>query len=102
MAVPGLEDGRQTSWGQGAADRWGEHEPRLLEEDQVGLTAACPPDDPGRFLTPSVSNRHLVPLFASGALRPIVDRVLSLAQAADAHRAMQSNDTFGKVVLEVP
>jgi NADPH:quinone reductase len=46
--------------------------------------------------------RHLVPLFASGALRPIVDRVLSLAQAAEAHRAMQSNDTFGKVVLEVP
>lgn len=46
--------------------------------------------------------RHLVPLFAIGALKPIVDRVLPLAEAADAHRAMHSNATFGKVVLEVP
>jgi NADPH2:quinone reductase len=45
--------------------------------------------------------RHLVPLFTSGALRPVVDRVLPLARAADAHRLMQNNDAFGKLVLEV-
>src|SRR5579883_839742 len=45
--------------------------------------------------------RHVAPLLASGALRPVVDRILPLEQAADAHRAMQSNDTFGKIVLEV-
>jgi putative PIG3 family NAD(P)H quinone oxidoreductase len=45
--------------------------------------------------------RHVLPLFARGALRPIVDRVLPLAQAGAAHQAMQSNETFGKVVLQV-
>jgi len=45
--------------------------------------------------------RHLVPLFAAGSLQPVVDRVLPLARAADAHRLMQNNDTFGKLVLEV-
>jgi NADPH2:quinone reductase len=46
-------------------------------------------------------DRHLVPLFAQGAMRPVVDRVLPLARAADAHRLMQNNDSFGKLVLEV-
>ena len=45
--------------------------------------------------------RHLVPLFARGALRPIVDRVLPLAEAAAAHTYVASNAGFGKVVLRV-
>jgi putative PIG3 family NAD(P)H quinone oxidoreductase len=45
--------------------------------------------------------KHLVPLFAVGTLRPVVDRVLPLARAADAHRLMQNGDLFGKLVLEV-
>ncbi|HET6149441.1 MAG TPA: NAD(P)H-quinone oxidoreductase [Polyangia bacterium] len=45
--------------------------------------------------------RHLVPLFARGALRPIVDRVLPLAEAAAAHAYVASNVSFGKVVLRV-
>jgi NADPH:quinone reductase-like Zn-dependent oxidoreductase len=45
--------------------------------------------------------RHVVPLLARGTLRPVVDRVLPLARAAEAHGYMASNDGFGKVVLEV-
>ena len=45
--------------------------------------------------------RHMVPLFARGALRAVVDRVLPLAQAAEAHAYVASNDSFGKVVLSV-
>jgi len=36
-----------------------------------------------------------------GELRPVVDRVLPLAQAADAHRAMKASEHFGKIVLRV-
>jgi putative PIG3 family NAD(P)H quinone oxidoreductase len=45
--------------------------------------------------------RHVVPLFASGALRPVVDCVLPWTQAGDAFRRLESNATFGKVVLRV-
>jgi NADPH2:quinone reductase len=45
--------------------------------------------------------RHVVPLLARGMVCPVVDRVLSLASAGEAHRYMASNDGFGKVVLEL-
>ena len=42
----------------------------------------------------------LIPLLESGAVRPVIDRRLPMAAIADAHRAMEGNETFGKIVLE--
>jgi len=43
-----------------------------------------------------------LPHFASGALRPVVDRVLPASEAPEAHRLLEANATFGKVLLRWP
>lgn len=43
--------------------------------------------------------RDVVPLLESGAVRPVIDAVFPFEQAADAHRYLESNRNFGKIVL---
>ncbi|WP_380277577.1 NAD(P)H-quinone oxidoreductase [Kitasatospora purpeofusca] len=42
---------------------------------------------------------HVWPLVASGVVKPVVDRVLPLAEAAEAHRVLEAGAQVGKVVL---
>ena len=42
---------------------------------------------------------QVLPLFESGALRPVVDRVLPFSAVREAHELMASNETVGKIVL---
>jgi putative PIG3 family NAD(P)H quinone oxidoreductase len=42
-----------------------------------------------------------LPLLASGRITPIIDRTFPLGQAAEAHRYMEENRNFGKIILEV-
>jgi NADPH:quinone reductase-like Zn-dependent oxidoreductase len=44
---------------------------------------------------------EIASLVDAGALRPIVDTVLPLARARDAHERGRSGHTRGKIVLEV-
>lgn len=41
------------------------------------------------------------PLLASGAIRPVIDRVFPLAEAGKAHERMESGAHIGKIVLRV-
>ena len=41
------------------------------------------------------------PAVEAGEVRPVVDRVLPLAQVEQAHRALEASEHFGKIVLEV-
>lgn len=48
------------------------------------------------------AERTLLPLFAAGTLHPVVDEIFPITRAAEAFGRMAANDTFGKLVLEVP
>jgi putative PIG3 family NAD(P)H quinone oxidoreductase len=43
--------------------------------------------------------RDVLPLVASGKVKPVVDAVLPAARAREAHERMERNETFGKLVL---
>lgn len=43
--------------------------------------------------------REVVPLLAQGSIKPVIDSVFPIEQIQDAHRRLESNETFGKVVL---
>lgn len=43
--------------------------------------------------------RHVWPWIATGLLRPMVDRVMPMADAAGAHRALEAGEITGKVLL---
>jgi NADPH:quinone reductase-like Zn-dependent oxidoreductase len=45
------------------------------------------------------AERHLLPLFRSGALKPVIDAVIPMKDIRDALARMASNETVGKVVL---
>jgi NADPH:quinone reductase len=43
--------------------------------------------------------QHVLPLLATGAVRPVLDKVFEMEDVRAAHERIESNDSFGKVVL---
>lgn len=43
---------------------------------------------------------QVLPGFADGTLSPVIDRTFPAAEAADAHRYMEANESFGKILLK--
>jgi zinc-binding alcohol dehydrogenase/oxidoreductase len=45
--------------------------------------------------------REMLKLYGQGGLRPVIDRVFPLAEAAAAHQRMEEAEQFGKIVLRI-
>ena len=43
--------------------------------------------------------RHVWPWIAAGVVTPVIDRVMPITDAADAHRALEAGDVTGKIIL---
>lgn len=54
-----------------------------------------------KIIAAQVLSKNLNPLFQDDVLKPIVDQIFKLEDAAKAHEYMESNENFGKIVLEV-
>ena len=52
-----------------------------------------------KIATTAAFEQEVVPLLANGSIEPVIDSVFPLEQIQDAHRRLESNETFGKVVL---
>lgn len=44
--------------------------------------------------------QHVWPLIAAGRVRPVIHRILPLAEAAEAHRIMEASRHIGKILLQ--
>jgi NADPH2:quinone reductase len=45
--------------------------------------------------------QHGVPLLANGTIRPVIDKVFKMEEVRAAHLRLESNESFGKVVLMI-
>jgi putative PIG3 family NAD(P)H quinone oxidoreductase len=61
---------------------------------------ARPVEEKGRIIEAFL--RRFGPDLVTGAIRPIVDRVLPLEEVAEAHRLLAAGEIFGKLVLKMP
>jgi NADPH2:quinone reductase len=65
----------------------------------TGSTLRARPDAFKALLADEIHN-HAWPLFEDGTIRPVMDMVYPLEQAAEAHARMEAGDHIGKIVLE--
>ena len=66
----------------------------------TGSTLRARSDEFKALLADEIAS-NVWPLVADGSLRPAMDRILPLAEAAEAHRCMEAGEHIGKIVLQV-
>ncbi|WP_250031745.1 NAD(P)H-quinone oxidoreductase [Paractinoplanes maris] len=90
LSVIGMQGGRQAELDLGAL---------MAKRGSVSSTSlrARPPADKARIV--AGVTRAVWPLIEAGAIRPIIETTMPLADAAEAHKLMESSDHLGKILL---
>ncbi len=92
LVVLGLQGGRQAELDLG-----------MLLGKRASVSAAAlrarPPGQKAEIVAATAA--FVWPSIESGEVRPVIDRVLRLDDAAEAHRVIEASDHIGKVVLRV-
>ena len=82
--------------------RAGELDLRALMGRRASITGtvlrARPEEEKATLI--QTARRRLMPQFEAGLLHPVVDRTFSPAEAPDAHRYMEANLNFGKLLID--
>ena len=71
----------------------------LRSELHLGLLFSQQKEIYGVFMGNKEDMREIVTVLNRGLIRPVVDRVFPLQDAAEAHRAMEETNFFGKLIL---
>lgn len=71
--------------------RWGETDLWSLFAKQATIL--------GSFSSTQTNFRTVLQLVGEGKLKPVIDSVLPLSEAAEAHRRLEARQVFGKIVL---
>ena len=72
----------------------------LRTELHLGLLFSRQVEVFGAFMGTKEDMRQIVAVVNQGVIVPVVDRVFPLEEAADAHRAMEETNFFGKLLLK--
>jgi len=60
-----------------------------------------PRDDDFKARLVAALEQHVMPLLEQGRVRPIIDKIFTLKQAALAHQLMESGQHIGKIILKI-
>ncbi|WP_236243937.1 NAD(P)H-quinone oxidoreductase [Streptomyces sp. CC210A] len=93
LAVIGLQGGRKAELNLGAL---------LAKRAAVTATSLRGRPLAEKAAIVAAVREHVWPLVAAGAVRPVVDRVLPMTAAAEAHRVLEDSTHVGKVLLTGP
>jgi len=75
--------------------------PLMMRRLTITGATLRPQSDRAKAAIAHALERNLWPLIASGAVRVLIDSEFALADAAEAHRRMESGSHIGKIVLRV-